>query len=77
MTPWTVAHQSPLSVGFPGKNTGVGCHLLPLNQIVKLLLALHSLSRLEFLLSLPKDSSMMADRFFVVVVVVCFLKPVL
>ena len=27
-TPWTVAHQAPLSLGSPGKNTGVGCHLL-------------------------------------------------
>ena len=27
-TPWTVAHQAPLSMGFPGKNTGVGCHFL-------------------------------------------------
>ena len=27
-TPWTVAHQAPLSIGFPGKNTGVGCQLL-------------------------------------------------
>ena len=25
---WTVAHQNPLSMGFPGKNTGVCCHLL-------------------------------------------------
>ena len=25
-TPWTVAHQAPLSMGFPGKNTGVHCH---------------------------------------------------
>ena len=24
--PWTVAHQAPLSRGFPGKNTGVDCH---------------------------------------------------
>ena len=24
--PWTVAHQAPLSMGFSGKNTGVGCH---------------------------------------------------
>ena len=30
-TPWTVARQPP--VGFPGKNTGVGCHFLsPLPQ---------------------------------------------
>ena len=29
MTPWTIAHQAPLSMGFPtGKNTGVGCRLL-------------------------------------------------
>ena len=27
-TPWTVARQAPLSTGFPGKNTGVGCHSL-------------------------------------------------
>ena len=27
MTPWTVAHQAPLSMEFsPGKNTGVGNH---------------------------------------------------
>ena len=25
-TPWTVAHQAPLSINSPGKNTGVGCH---------------------------------------------------
>ena len=28
MTPWTVACQASLSMGFPGKNTGVGCHAL-------------------------------------------------
>ena len=27
-TPWTVAHQTSLSMEFPGKNTGVGCHAL-------------------------------------------------
>ena len=27
-TPWTVAHQAPLSMDFPGKNTGVGCYFL-------------------------------------------------
>ena len=27
-TPWTVAHQVPLSMEFPGKNTGVGCYFL-------------------------------------------------
>ena len=25
VNPWTVAHQAPLSMGFPGKNSGVGC----------------------------------------------------
>ena len=28
VTPWTVAHQAPPSMGFSGKNTGVGCHFL-------------------------------------------------
>ena len=28
MTPWTAAHQSPLSMESPGKNTGVGGHAL-------------------------------------------------
>ena len=23
---WTIAHQAPLSMDSPGKNTGVGCH---------------------------------------------------
>ena len=27
-TPWTVAHLPPLSMGFSGKNTEVGCHFL-------------------------------------------------
>ena len=30
VTPWTLDRQAPLSLGFSGKNTGVGCHsLLP------------------------------------------------
>ena len=28
VTPWTVTHQAPLSMGFPSKNAGVGCHFL-------------------------------------------------
>ena len=28
MTPWTVAHQALLSMGFSSKNTGVGSHSL-------------------------------------------------
>ena len=27
-TPWTVARCASLSMDFPGKNTGVGCHFL-------------------------------------------------
>ena len=27
-TPWTAAHQAPPSLGFSGKNNGVGCHFL-------------------------------------------------
>ena len=26
---WTVAHQAPLPMEFPGENTGVGCQLQP------------------------------------------------
>ena len=28
VTSWSVARQALLSMGFPGKNTGVGCHFL-------------------------------------------------
>ena len=28
MTPWTVASQAPLSMGFSSKNTGMDCHFL-------------------------------------------------
>ena len=28
VTPWTVAHQALCAWGSPGKNTGVGCHVL-------------------------------------------------
>ena len=28
VTPWTIAHQVPLWMGFPGKNNGVGFHFL-------------------------------------------------
>ena len=27
-TPWTVAYQARLSMGFSGTSTGLGCHLL-------------------------------------------------
>ena len=28
VTPWPVAHQAPLFMGFSGKKAGVGCHAL-------------------------------------------------
>ena len=28
VTPWTIVCQTPLSIGFPSKNTGVGWHFL-------------------------------------------------
>ena len=28
VTPWTIAHQAPLSMGFPKQETGQGCHFL-------------------------------------------------
>ena len=28
VTPWIVVHHAPLSMGFPSRNTGVGCHFL-------------------------------------------------
>ena len=28
VTPWTVVHQAPLSMEFPGKNTGMHCYFL-------------------------------------------------
>ena len=31
-TPWTAAYQAPLSMGFSGKSTGVGCHCLLLGS---------------------------------------------
>ena len=27
-TPWTAAHQDPLSMGFSRQDTGLGCHFL-------------------------------------------------
>ena len=28
VTPWTIAHQAPLSMGSSGRNTGLGCRAL-------------------------------------------------
>ena len=33
-TPWTAAHQAPLSTGFSSKSTGVGCHCLLQGKIL-------------------------------------------
>ena len=51
---WTVARQAPLSMGFPGKDTGVGCHfLLHCRQILYHLS--HHRSPLSSLMGLSKD----------------------
>ena len=42
VTPWTAAYQAPLSMDFPGKSTGVGCHCLMAIPVFSLLLS-HSL----------------------------------
>ena len=51
-TPWNAAHKAPLSMGFPGKNTGAGSHLL-LQRIF-----------LTQELSLPLKSSALAGGLF-------------
>ena len=33
VTPWTAAHQAPLSWDSPGRSAGVGCHCLPLDRV--------------------------------------------
>ena len=48
-TPWTSAHQPPLSMGFPGKNTGVSCHFLLQGIFLTQGLNLHLLCLLGFL----------------------------
>ena len=51
-TPWTVAYQSPPSMDFPGKNTGVGCQcvclVLPKKKRKKKTCLLERLSHCEF-----------------------------
>ena len=56
VAPWTVACQVPLSMGFPGKNTGVGCHFL-LQEIFLIQGSNPGLLhyRLDFLLSEPPE----------------------
>ena len=41
-TPWTITHQISLSMGFPGKNTGVGCYFLLQGNIPNLWIELRS-----------------------------------
>ena len=33
-TPWTAAYQASLSMDFPGKSTGVGCHFISYWSII-------------------------------------------
>ena len=51
-TPWTVAHQAPLSRDFPSKNTRVGCHFL----LQGIFLTLGSNTHLLCLLHWQEDS---------------------
>ena len=37
-TPWTTAHQAPLSTASPDKNTGVGCHFHLHHPLYKVIL---------------------------------------
>ena len=34
VTLWSIAHQAPLSINSPGKNTGMGSHGVPLHLAV-------------------------------------------
>ena len=53
VTPWTVACQAPLSMGFSKQDTGVGCHA-PLQRIFPT----------QGLNSHPLTSPTLVDRFF-------------
>ena len=53
---WTVVHQAPLSMGFPGKNTGMGCHFLLQGIFLSQGLNLH----LSSLLNWQADSLLLA-----------------
>ena len=52
-TPWTVVHQAPLSMGFSGKSTGVGCHVL-----------LQGIFLTQYEPTRPPASPALAGRFF-------------
>ena len=45
--PMAVVHQAPLSMGFPSKNTGVGCHFL-LHNNAAMNIGLHNVSNYSF-----------------------------
>ena len=49
VTLWSIAHQAPLSMGFSGKNTGVGCHSPPGSSV-------HGIFRQEYWSGLPFPS---------------------
>ena len=34
VAPWIIVHQAPLSMRFPGKSNGVGCHFFLLGNIL-------------------------------------------
>ena len=49
-TPWTAAYQAPLSMDFPGKSTGVGCHCLLRKRSLVIPILLFSSISLHWLL---------------------------
>ena len=55
--PRTAAHQAPLSMDFPGKNTGIGCHFLLQGNLpdpgIKLILPVSTALQVD---SLPTES---------------------
>ena len=47
-SPWTAAYQAPLSMDFPGKSTGVGCHCLH-NVIIQFIAQITSFLKVNFM----------------------------
>ena len=41
-TPWTATYQAPLSMDFPGKSAGVGCHCLLRSRTLLFIYSLHN-----------------------------------
>ena len=55
-TPWTVAYQAPLSMGFSRQGTGVGCHFLLQYIYVCVYVYVYVYTSVQFSLSVMSDS---------------------